>query len=1038
MVAKVSWVPPTNTGGAPITQYDLQRSRDNGSTYSSVYTGPNLTYTDTTSVVNDFYRVRASNGTFWADAYSSVTAYVIAMSTASQEVLPVGAGGWLVDMDIAPDGTLYAAADVYTGYRLDPGATTWKDVITTSTIPAFSEMHHLEKGVSGFACAPSDSNVVYAMWHEYLLKSTNKAASWSYAVSGLTNVNSNSTNAKLTGPRIAVDPQNVNRVYMGTYDAGLWYTNDAWATTVKVPAATIPFGLTEGGEYVGVSSIVIDPYSTLVNGIRSRGYFNVHRGGIWRSDNLGDATPTFTKISDLTAVQMVVAGNRDLLLITQAADGNQSRFGQTTGTVRRFVPATSVWTDITPASNTWVAIAVDPQSTSRVVVLAQGLMDNAVAISDDTGATWTRLPRSPVTSDTPWHAWFINNAYSGGGQNWMSVASARFDTRPAFKGRVWVSEGIGMWYSDMFPNNVKATSTNWKGLSQGIEELVANDIVVINSGNTVITAGWDRANFIVSAAATTPATTVSGDANFNDSWALGTSVAGTLVASAVTNHFDWNPARAGYFTDNGATYTPYPSRPYNSTSAYRKQVPGTNTIAADNYEDQYGTPFGAGQIVVSGDDNHVWNPQQPAGTVRYPPHVTKDRGVSWTPCNFIGLAAQGVPAPRYAGDVIGGYGEFQRTNNYARDARLFERDSVTPGVFYALAKTQGFWKSTDGGSNWNQTGTAATLFSNDVYTYEYAPRLHAVPGNAGHLVIGNGRRDGANGDRTFDKTAAFRRTTDGGTSFVVVPGITSVEGMGFGKARTGATYPMFYAAGWVSGVWGLYCTANLNAANPTWELISKNPGGRMDRMTAIRGDMATYGRYYIGHAGSGWLRGMLDGTTPTTPTTPPASNTTTYTVNWTGDPYGASGSAGAPTMSDQGTFWRATSTVAGQSGVIPSMDFTAIAGRTYTITLPVKRGAGTARSVYFAVNHSQPEAGNYFNGSFSSPIVTVTDAFQDLAVTFTIPAASNSTSMTLRPIVTNGAIGDAIDWSKSVTVALAPVAAAVAPSQSDSPTVVFE
>jgi hypothetical protein len=73
-------------------------------------------------------------------------------------------------------------------------------------------------------------------------------------------------------------------------------------------------------------------------------------------------------------------------------------------------------------------------------------------------------------------------------------------------------------------------------------------------------------------------------------------------------------------------------------------------------------------------------------------------------------------------------------------------------------------------------------------------------------------------------------------------------------AASGASYPAIYIAGYVSGKWGIWRSDD-NAA--TWISLGANPLGNADLVKTIAGDMATYGKVYIGFGGSGAVYGSL-------------------------------------------------------------------------------------------------------------------------------------------------------------------------------------
>ena len=118
-------------------------------------------------------------------------------------------------------------------------------------------------------------------------------------------------------------------------------------------------------------------------------------------------------------------------------------------------------------------------------------------------------------------------------------------------------------------------------------------------------------------------------------------------------------------------------------------------------------------------------------------------------------------------------------------------DRVAANTFYYYIQSAGkteLYKSTDGGATFTKINT--TLEAN------YAMKLKAVPGKQGHLFF----YARSNGN--------LMHSTDAGTTFTAVSNVTSVKGIGFGKAIAPSTEPTVYLVGSINGIPGLYFSTN--------------------------------------------------------------------------------------------------------------------------------------------------------------------------------------------------------------------------------------
>jgi hypothetical protein len=220
-----------------------------------------------------------------------------------------------------------------------------------------------------------------------------------------------------------------------------------------------------------------------------------------------------------------------------------------------------------------------------------------------------------------------------------------------------------------------------------------------------------------------------------------------------------------------------------------------------------GEPNGAGVAALSADGSSiVWSPEnfsyapQP-GT----PVVSTDHGQTWSP-------AAGLPVGDWP-----------------------VADPVDASVFYAFDPTTGdVLKSTDGGASFSQaaTGLPAGVGAEETSSL---PQLHPTPGRAGDLWLTSG-------------SGALSHSVDGGATFAVVPSVTTVATLGFGRSAPGASYPAIYLDGIVGGVQGVFRSTDEGA---TWTQIGNPAHSYAWTGQVITGDPRVFGRVYLGTNGRG-------------------------------------------------------------------------------------------------------------------------------------------------------------------------------------------
>src|SRR5690349_12901004 len=85
----------------------------------------------------------------------------------------IGGGGWVVGLDIAPDGTMVAKTDTYGAYIWN--GSLWQQLATAQSMP--SDLFY-SSPVYEIRIAPSNSNIFYMLMNDGMYKTTNKGDTW--------------------------------------------------------------------------------------------------------------------------------------------------------------------------------------------------------------------------------------------------------------------------------------------------------------------------------------------------------------------------------------------------------------------------------------------------------------------------------------------------------------------------------------------------------------------------------------------------------------------------------------------------------------------------------------------------------------------------------------------------------------------------------------------------------------------------------------------------------------------------------------------
>ncbi|GAB4217487.1 MAG: hypothetical protein OHK0022_59800 [Roseiflexaceae bacterium] len=701
--------------------------------------------------------------------------------------LKIGGGGFVTGIAIHPTtaNLIYVRTDVGGAYKWNNSTQTWSQILLANRVPnpKACQYNDCDYGIESLALSKTNDQVVFmAVGAQYpdngvftgtatgrILKSTNGGQSWSD--SGQRWHIGGNNDERQSGERLAVDPNNGSVVYFGSRAQGLWVstnTGDSWS---QVSTSQIPVG-SNTGHPIGVKFVVFDPNSGTQNGKTKRIYAGVTGYGIYRSD---DAGGSWYRV--YTTTDRPYEGKLD-------ANGNLFFTLSSGGKVLKYSPSNGNTADITPSGAFALTVAIDPFNNSRLFVSEGGMRDGKLWRSTNGGSNWDTLDVA-LDQNVEW-------LYRSNEVNWLSTATVEFD--PHVQNQLWVPQGMGVMRS----NDLGDSEITWTYLNNGIEEMVAEDIVVPPGGKPV-TVLQDRQGFYHENLDSMPAKSHLGY-EFSSAWNLDYSGGTPSFIVAVISDARGccgDKSYSGYSTDGGRTFTKF-----------------QDDIRA-NYWELHG-----GNIAVSASNtsNIIW---QPTGWQQ--PFVTFNRGQTWQKIpHFVNNNIVNIHQL-----IWWGY------------KRALDSDKVLGGTFYIYAvDNEGQIHVTeDGGSSWVSKDAPSNGNNGTEHDAHVYGQLRAVPGQGGHVWL------------SMSKDGLYY-SENKGDAWTKVSGVQEARSIGFGKAI--GSYPTVFVYGKVSDQWGVYRSTDKGAS---WDLVAQYPGGIYDAVHTVMGDMDVAGRVYVGFAGNSFLYG---------------------------------------------------------------------------------------------------------------------------------------------------------------------------------------
>jgi len=489
----------------------------------------------------------------------------------------IGGGGYVTGIEYHPTepGLAYARTDVGGVYRRDSATGPW--VPLNDSLGGLNN-GFMDLGVLSVGLDPADADRVYLACGQYLewwapparfMSSSDRGATWTnialpFKLGG-------NLNGRGTGERLAVDPHDGSRIFLGTTADGLWRSTDRGATWARLTAFTP----------AATTFVLCDPDHA---GTLYAGAAQADAPTLWKSTDGGETWAAVAgQPSGPIALQAKLDAAGDLFI---AFSDHVGPNGATTGSAWKLTAA-GTWTNLNvPAGQGgFGGIAVDPNLPGRLVVstLNRWWPRDEIYRSNDGGQTWSGVLDGATVdhSSAPWAASLS--------PHWISDV----EIDPFDSGRATFVTGYGIYST----TNLGATPGKpaWSFDCKGLEESVPQALVSPAEGPPLVSVIGDFDGFRHDNLDASPALG-------RHSPAKGTTHALDGAGTAPAVLAKMHGATGAISRDGGATWTEFPTAPLTASGE-------------------------RGELAVSADGARIlWCPK---ASVAY---VSNNDGATWVPC----------------------------------------------------------------------------------------------------------------------------------------------------------------------------------------------------------------------------------------------------------------------------------------------------------------------------------------------------------------------------------------------------------------------
>lgn len=705
------------------------------------------------------------------------------------QALPIGANGNITGLSIANDGTVAVRTDTYGAYVWNATATSpvnttgsWQQVVNSNSMPgnfnANNQNPNAANGCIDIQVAYNSSSTMYMRYssattyaYEQVYKSTNRGQTW--VTTAFAEVQSDPINSfKVQGPKMDIDPTNANTVYLGNSYSGVFYTTNGGSSWNSVATSAIPLASTDSGNYPG--------YTVKIGVFSSTQHVVVYSygNGIYHTSN---GASTWTHINSSTGPTTAP---------TWSWDQHAGNFYCTdsSGDVWGYGVSSGLWTEAYSGGGV-TDVACDPNTANHIVISDGGGHLAESTATTPSFSTFSTLPAGQpvVTGDVLSLSIF----------NGINVQRLAFN--PTSASTVYGTSNRGVYTTNWTSALSSSYNLGWQAQSRGIEQLVANCVVVPTSAQPYLGV-WDSGLFKQPNLTSYPP--ISDCYPGAISIQMCTSIdflptnTNFVVAIVDGNGDDSNnPAPPAYTNNGGASWTSF-TQPSNANEQ------GGNIAISTVTSVLYAPNIGPISYCTNFGSTPTWS------TCTLPSDQT-----SWTSFSI----------------------------NTQHGGRYICADSMIVNKYYLFwpgLTTGELYSSTNGGNTWTSL-TTLNNNSNDLNTVT----MKATPGYSSDLWISLGGLLWHYSGSTASSMSTFF-------------GTEGCKNLGFG-VNPGGGYPSVFVTGFSGGsypgTWGIYRSDNAQTGtSPTWNLVSNYPNNSFDKICDIAGDPGIPYQCYVAFSGSGF------------------------------------------------------------------------------------------------------------------------------------------------------------------------------------------
>jgi hypothetical protein len=742
--------------------------------------------------------------------------YLLATATTTLTVTPpagtptynwtsvtINAGGFTDGLYFHPkqQGLLYAKMDIADSYRFNTTTNQWVSLLDWIDRNQ-GNYFHTDYAAGALAVDPTDPKWLYLAVgigtgsppvNGNLLISHDQGNTFTNVALPFT-VQSNA-NGREGGQRMAVDPNLPSRLYFGTVNDGLWYSDNrglTWTQSSSFPA--LGTGNAQGISFVlpvGTSGtagsltplIFAGVAESTIAGALNTLYVSTDAGTTW--------TPVIGQISGpLLPIRGRLGPNHELYVTYDNAIGPD---GITLGMICAYTytdaGAIGAPRNITPnlltAGTTAGYVDIEPDPSTPGALLTAtidgslsigGVNQDYIYRSVDDGNTWVSFAGDTHDiTPTPW----VDASMRNHDGDWINLAVDPFNPKHV----VYATGGMIFATDDI---TVAGGAVAWYEQAVGDEEHNVVALAAPPSGSAILYSGLHDHNGMVHTNLTVAPQRYP-NANTNMTSSIAYAESNPLIVARVGGNKNYTATAApygAYSSDGGNTWTTFANTP----------LPNS----AD----------GDGSIAVSADGSTlVWAPYDVA------PVYSTNQGQTWTLC-----AGAPSPSKKVVADYI--------------NTNMLYMSSMTYGSYPNTTTGGPLYVSTDEGRTFNPVAGTSGLPAGDVYAN------FALAGDVWLASPSGG---------------LYRNT--GTPSAIVMTAISVFSNayhMAFGAPMPGSGYTYtVYVDGDIGGVDGVYRSTE---GGTTWQLITDQQH-QFGYLNVIEADRRTFGTVYLGPGGRGIIWG---------------------------------------------------------------------------------------------------------------------------------------------------------------------------------------